>query len=328
MGASYARQLLAGLAAALLAVSPACVTSRSLAVETRAARASIVLPRDVRVRTGGRVITVPLEDYVLAAALSEVSPVNEAPATTARVFEVQAVMARTYVVAHLRRHAADGFDVCDTTHCQLYQPGRIATSRFAAAARAAVDATRGMVLMYADRPAEALFHADCGGHTAAASDVWGGAPVPYLRGASDEVPDDTHRAWQVSLGADRLRDALAPRTRSELGRRLRDIRVSQRDGSGRAEAIALEGDHTVTVRGESFRAAVTRAFGPQALQSTQFQVTRQGPNFVFEGRGYGHGVGLCQVGAAARARRGETLEEILTAYFPGASVGRAPARWD
>jgi stage II sporulation protein D len=326
MCAPLARRLVFALATALIAVSPACVTSRPLAVETRVSRPVLTLPREVRVRTGRRVIAVPLEEYVLATALSEVSPVDEAPATTARIFEVQAIIARTYVVAHLRRHADEGFDVCDTTHCQLYQPGRIATSRFATAARAAVETTRGVVLMYGDHPAETLFHADCGGHTASASDVWGGPAVPYLVGETDEVPDDTHRTWQVSLSADRLREALATRTRAELGRRLRDIRVSERDDSGRAEAIALEGDHTVTVRGESFRAAVTREFGPQALQSTHFDVTRSGGNFVFNGRGYGHGVGLCQVGAAARARRGESIDEILAAYFPGASVARASVR--
>ncbi len=326
MCASFARRLLLGLAAALVAVAPACVTSHPLAVETRVNRSSVTVPRVVRVRSAGRVTSVPLEDYVLATALSEVSPVNEAPATTARVFEVQAIIARTYVVAHLRRHADDGFDVCDTTHCQLYQPGRILTSRFAEVARAAVDATRGVVLTYGDRPAEALFHADCGGHTASANDVWGGPAVPYLTGENDEVPDETHRTWQISLAADRLRDALASGTRAQLGRHLLDIRVSQRDDSGRAEAIALHGDHVVTVRGESFRAAVTREFGPQALQSTHFEVARRGSEFVFSGKGYGHGVGLCQVGAAARARRGESVDEILAAYFPGASLATASPR--
>jgi stage II sporulation protein D len=318
---------LAGLILAALAVSTAaCVTTRPLAVESRRVQGRVTLPREIRVRASGVVRSVPLEDYVLATALSEVSPLNEAPATTARIFEVQAVIARTYVVAHLRRHADEGFDVCDTTHCQLYQPGRISTSRFADVARAAVEATRGIVLVFGDRPAEALFHADCGGRTASASDVWGGPSVPYLIGETDDVPDETHRSWEVSVPADRLRDALGASTRAQLGPRLTDIRVAERDASGRAEAIELKGAHAVTVRGESFRAAVTRAFGPQTLQSTRFDVARRGESFVFNGRGYGHGVGLCQVGAAARARRGESIEEILAAYFPGASAIRAGAR--
>ena len=61
---------------------------------------------------------------------------------------------------------AEGFDLCDGVHCQLYEPGRIRTSRFAAVARAAVERTAGMILAYSNRPAEVLFHADCGGHTA------------------------------------------------------------------------------------------------------------------------------------------------------------------
>ncbi len=83
MCASFARRLLLGLAAALVAVAPPCVTSHPLAVETRVNRSSVTVPRVVRVRSAGRVTSVPLEDYVLATALSEVSPVNEAPATTA-----------------------------------------------------------------------------------------------------------------------------------------------------------------------------------------------------------------------------------------------------
>jgi len=324
MCASATRSLCCLIVALIGVAGLGCVTSHPIAIEARVP-AAVSLPKNVRVRIGGRVASVPLEEYVLATALSEVSPVTEAPATTARIFEVQAIIARTYVVAHLRRHAQEGFDVCDTTHCQLYQPGRISTSRFADVARAAVEATRGVVLIYGNRPAEALFHADCGGHTASASDVWGGASVPYLVGENDAVPDETHRSWQSTLNADRVRDALAARTHTELGRRLREIRVSVRDDSGRAAAIDLQGDHAVTVRGESFRAALTREFGAEAIQSTRFDVTRSGANFVFSGRGYGHGVGLCQVGAAARARRGESVEEILAAYFPGASMRRSPA---
>jgi stage II sporulation protein D len=65
---------------------------------------------------------------------------------------------------------------------------------------------------------------------------------------------------------------------------------------------------------------VNAAFGPRALQSTRFTVTRSGSTFRFVGTGYGHGVGLCQVGAAARARLGESTEAILAAYFPGTTL--------
>ena len=82
----------------------------------------------------------------------------------------------------------------------------------------------------------------------------------------------------------------------------------------------------VTVRAEAFRGAVIEAFGTQTLQSTFFEVARQGTSFVFTGRGYGHGVGLCQVGAAARARRGDPVEDILATYFPGAAAAHGESR--
>ena len=92
--------------------------------------ATFAVPDVIRVRTEGRIVDVPIEDYVLGSALSELTPIGADPAAVARIFEVQTVLARTYAVAHLGRHQKDGFDLCDSTHCQLYQPGRIKTSRF------------------------------------------------------------------------------------------------------------------------------------------------------------------------------------------------------
>src|SRR5207344_896533 len=135
---------------------------------------STPVPDTVTVRTGGRVRSVPLDEYVLGAVLSEVTPVGESDATVARIYEVQAIVARTYALSQLGRHRQNGFDVCDTTHCQLYEPARIASSRFSDAARAAVARTTGRVLTFGGHIAEALFHADCGGSTTSADAVWGG----------------------------------------------------------------------------------------------------------------------------------------------------------
>src|SRR4029450_8010386 len=83
----------------------------------------VVAPPRVLVKAAGRIEPVRLEDYVLAAALSEVTPLNETPETVQRIYEVQAVLARTYAISHLGRHRADGFDLSDTTHCHLYERG-------------------------------------------------------------------------------------------------------------------------------------------------------------------------------------------------------------
>jgi stage II sporulation protein D len=284
---------------------------------------SIVLPEVVLVRSGGRISAVPLEDYVTASVLSEVSPTAESDETVARILQVQAVVARTYAVFELGRHRSEGFDLCDTTHCQLYEPARLKTSRFAQSVRAAVARTTGKILTYQGRAAEALFHADCGGYTAGANQVWGGMSVPYLLAAPDEVAALTHRTWQLTVPAEKLRLALNADPRTRIGKRLTSIEIRDRDISGRAAEIVLTGDVSQTVRGEDLRAVIGQALGDRAFLSTRFSVRRTATDYVFSGTGFGHGVGLCQIGAAARARRGDSIDSILGHYFPAAAVVQA-----
>lgn len=284
---------------------------------------ALATPRVLAVRTGGRVVAVPIEEYVLGSVIAEVSPLNQTPEVVDRVFHVQAVLARTYASAHVNRHRAEGFDLCDTSHCQLYAPGRLRTSRFASTARLAVQQTTGLVLAYSQRPIDALFHADCGGHTTGADAVWGGPQVPYLVPASDSLPSAAHREWTTTIAVDDLQSALNVDSRTRVGRKLSGIEIQKRDISGRASELVLAGDTPRIVRGEDLRAAINQRLGERAIQSTRFSVRHSGKTFVFRGTGFGHGVGLCQLGAAARARRGESVEEILSAYFKGARLARA-----
>jgi len=280
------------------------------------------VPEVVRVRTKGVIVSVPLEDYVLGSALAEATPVNDTLTAAERIYEVQAVLARTYATAHVGRHRAEGFDVCDATHCQLYDPARIKTSRFTAVAHEAVQRTSGEVLRYGRWPIDALFHADCGGSTAAADAVWGGPSLPYLMARRDDLPVISHRAWNFTTSGDALRDAFNRDGRTAVGVRLTGIEIVGRDDSGRAATIALRGEHDRVVRGEDLRAVLNRTLGDRAIQSTRFTLTRQAGSYAFAGSGFGHGVGLCQAGAAARARRGDSVAGILAAYFTGAQVSR------
>ena len=296
-----------------------CVISTAPLSAPRAA-ARVRLPEQVLVRSAGKVIAVDLEEYVVDAILSEVSPVGEAADVVDRILEVQSVIARTYAVAKLGRHRADGFDLCDSTHCQLYQPARRGSSRFAAAAVRAASRTASTVLTFDSQPIEALFHSDCGGMTASASEVWGGSPVPYLLAADDDLPEPTHRPWRVTANRDQLRAALNADPRTTVGRRLESITVTARDASGRAAGLDVRGERTFTVRGDVLRAVINRALGDRALLSTLFTVETRGSDYVFAGTGFGHGVGLCQRGAAARLRRGEGLADVLGRYYPGARL--------
>ncbi len=276
----------------------------------------------LQVRVNSRIQRVPLERYVLGAALSEVTPTGEAPAIVTRVYEVQAVIARTYALSHQRRHARDGFDLCDDTHCQLYQPERIRTSSFARAAEAAVERTRGQVLRAGNAIIDALFHADCGGHTTTPAAAWAGTNHPYLPAREDQVPGLRHRAWTFDASLADWRTLLNGDPRTSVGATLTRITIAATGPGDRVTALRLVGTRERIVTGEVLRSVVTAARGPRAIMSTRFTVDQTSASVRLTGTGFGHGVGLCQVGAIARARRGDSLEAILGHYYQGARLGK------
>lgn len=268
--------------------------------------------------------TVRVEDYVRAAAISEFAPPSGERDLIEQMLQVQAVIARTYALANRGRHARQGFDLCSTTHCQIYEPSRLKTSRWAEAAAIAVRQTAGAVVWHDGAPAVALFHADCGGHTTTSVNAWGGTERSYLNAVRDEGHDDSaHAHWTYAASTAAMLDAINADARSRVGSRLEAIGVVTRDSSGRALTVRLEGARDKVVRGEEFRGILARAFGPRAVRSTLFDVKRQGRDFIFSGQGYGHGVGLCQAGALARLRAGARPAEVLRHYYPGTALRAA-----
>jgi stage II sporulation protein D (peptidoglycan lytic transglycosylase) len=294
---------------------------------TRATLPSARAPEPTFIRVGvkeGNRITirkVPLETYVQATILSEFAPPSGEPEVIERMLEVQAVIGRTYAIAHLNRHGSDGFDVCATTHCQLFDPSRLTTSRWAPQAAEAVKRTTATVLWYGGAPANALFHADCGGRTSRADDVWTGEGRPYLVSLADDGPaTGSHATWRYDTNEAALLAALNKDSRTSVGASLKGIQVLERDEAGRAERIAIHGAVERIVRGEELRDVLSQTFGARAIKSTWFEVQRSGRSFSFEGRGFGHGVGLCQAGALARIRAGVKLAAVLQQYFPGTKL--------
>ena len=312
-----------GVIPLLLVLLAACATPP--AIDVRAPGPAV--PRFVRVKLSvsgaGRsaIQELPLEDYVQGAILSEFAPSAVEVSLAARMYEVQAIVSRTYAVANTGRHAAERYDLCATTHCQLYEPSRLRTSRWAKTAKAAAAATAGEVLWFGRAPAVALFHADCGGHTSAAASVWGGRDRPYLAAVLDNGPASAaHQAWHFEASQADLQRALNTNARTRVGGRLDTIEVLDRDAAGRAEYVALHGAREAIVRGEELRDVLARTFGARSVRSTRFTVRRDGARFTFEGRGFGHGVGLCQAGALARLRAGLTPADVLATYFPGTTI--------
>jgi stage II sporulation protein D len=273
----------------------------------------------VSVRTGppgSRGVTrVALETYVEGVVAAELSVRQLPPGAARAMLELQAVLARTFAVAHRGRHAAEGFDLCAGTHCQLYQPERVRA--VADVVVAAVAATRDLVLTHEGRPIVALYHADCGGRTSTGEAIWGGAALPYLRGVDDHGCLAPPRAWRFEATAEALAAALAGEDGLDVGGRLDAIDILETDDAGRVTELALEGSRSRLTRGEGLRRAVMAAFGPDSIRSPRFAVARDGQRFIFEGRGLGHGAGLCQRGALARLAAGETIADVLLHYYPG-----------
>ena len=283
---------------------------------------------ELRIRThDGKRRRMALDDYVRGAILPEAALSNLDDDAALRVAQVQAILARTYALSNLDRHAHDGFDLCATTHCQVYRHLDDWPPHLVRLAEEAVSSTRNVLVTHAGRPINAVFHADCGGHTSAADVVWSGAAPVYLRGAPDAFCiRDGAAPWRFETTVSALRRELNRSDRTRVGRRLDDLVVTRRDPAGRAARVALHGEHTVEVRGEHLRAAVLPRFGARSVKSTRFDVRREGDTVVFEGQGFGHGVGLCQVGARARALAGHSPRAILEHYYPGTDVGMPRSR--
>lgn len=278
----------------------------------------------VRVHSVAENVTreLPLEDFVLGVMRAEGTMETEPEALKAL-----ATAARTYALKNAGRHAKEGYDFCSTTHCQRFAyrdatVGERATTATEARLVEAVRATEGQVLRN-DRGQliDSYFGASCGGETADVASLWGTAPSNHLHGVRDEFCESgPHAHWTDSIRRPDLLRALQSDSRTDVGQRLDKVTVTKRDDTGRAEFITLEGEHRKIVRGWDFKIIVGRVLGWNVLKSSRFEIARAGPDFIFRGRGFGHGLGLCQEGAHVMAARGASYQRILEKYFPGATV--------
>jgi stage II sporulation protein D (peptidoglycan lytic transglycosylase) len=257
--------------------------------------------------------TIPLETYVARVLAGEAARDSQPAA-----LEALAIAIRTYAVVNRGLHNADGFDVCDQTHCQVVRTATAVTERAAAA-------TAGRVLMQRGVPVPIYYSASCGGHTEIPSAVWPNAKDPsYLPAQRDEACAGAP-VWSADLDAADL--ARAFRAAGFRGDRLSDLRILSRDVSGRVAKLRLVGMTPDEVSGQDLRSVAGRTLGWQHIKSTAFELKRDGNRFRFDGHGYGHGVGMCVIGSVNLAAAGQTAAQILSHYFPGLDIGTlgAPA---
>ena len=267
---------------------------------------------ELRHKSGGltAVNIVPIDGY-LRSVVPEEMPVD----WPAEAIKAQSVAARSFALASRGRHASEGYDLCTTTHCQLYT-GTTAAEK--SASNAAIKATRGEVLTYGGKPIEALFHTDSGGMTENSEAVWG-SHVPYLRAAKD-TPAKT-MPWTKTISRADLERKLAAKGH-DIGK-VRSIALSplaigraakDRTASGRVKTMTVKGTKgTATLSGTTWRSLL-------GLKSTLFDAKLAKDMVTFTGYGSGHGLGISQWGAERMATRGASYADILHHYYTGTKL--------
>jgi len=292
---------------------------------------------------GALVVANAVGEDRLLAGLVPAEMYADAPAAA---LEAQAIAARTELLQKIgRRNLTDPFLLCSSQQCQVYAGAGKEDPR----TTRAVEATRGMVLLRdGGGLVDVRYSASCGGHGEDNDAIWGGDPDPSLRGRVDRagggqaggmtrITDDNlgafldggRDAWcnQPRLGKARFRwtetvpaadlTARVATEHPEVGRVQRLI-ARQRGASGRIGVLAIEGDKgRAEVAGDLH---IRRLLG--GLKSTLFEVHREGDAFVFRGAGFGHGVGMCQMGAIGMADAGKPHAQILAHYFRGTHLHR------
>ncbi|TXI76984.1 MAG: SpoIID/LytB domain-containing protein [Flavobacteriales bacterium] len=248
---------------------------------------------------GGRLVlvnSVPLDAYTAGVVQAEAGREHRQ-----EYYKLQSVSCRTYALSNVRKHAPEGFELCDAVHCQVYHGACKVDS-----IKMAVEATHNMVLVDADiKLIHALFHSNCGGETMNAEDLWA-KREPYLRATVDTYcRSERNATWQRTL------------TKKEwVGYLERRFGVKTSDKSALAAVLNYEplcrdlylGNTTPLIPLKHVREDLK-------LKSTFFSVTTTGEQVVLNGRGFGHGVGLCQEGAMHMARDGKSYIEILRHYY-------------
>ncbi len=271
--------------------------------------------------------------------------------------KAQAIAARTYTLFNLNKHGNEGYNLCDTAHCQVYDgmDGEHEETN------KAIDETSGMVMTYNGNIIDAPYHSNSGGYTEDALEVWGNN-VPYLTAVNDEYSQGSPNSnWSFSMTSDEINIRLK-NSGINIGNVV-DMEVLETSPNGRVSKLKVSGTAGEEILNKD---KIRQVLGTTELKSTWFTVKREGDDrntksiyavdgentipqiidlansyiidgelnkrpsrgtkssntgdFIIEGKGYGHGVGMSQWGAKGMAESGYSCEEILKHYYTGVEI--------
>jgi stage II sporulation protein D len=263
----------------------------------------------ITVRAYGKKINVinvlSIEDYTKG-----VLPKEASASWNMEALKAQAVISRTYTLANLNKHSSQGFDLCSTTHCQVYGGAQ----EEALSCNTAVVYTKGEVLTYGGKLAQTVFHANCAGHTEDPKYVWGWKDSPaYLSGIKCKYcAGSPHSRWETALDEDFITKKLESagyKTGS-----VKSVKIKGKTKAGSAKEIEIKSANgTIVMNAYKFRLAVDA----WKIKSVTFEsIKKRDGKFVFKGKGWGHKVGLCQWGAKGMGDAGKSYKQILEYYYP------------
>ena len=251
---------------------------------------------------------LPIESYVRGVLYHEIS--HRWPM---EAIKAQAVATRTYALYHKRLHFRREYDLTNDIYSQVYGGRTSECLR----TNLAVERTEGQVLTYQGHLIPAYFHATCGGKTEDVTELWDHEPLAPLKGITCLFCQHSpHFHWEKELTFKEIEAAL--RAAGFSVRTIENIRVLDRNNSGRIKLleITLTDEQSRLISGKDFR----HALGPNRIKSNSFQIAVEGNKVRFTGRGWGHGVGLCQWGAQMMAEKKHDYQDILQYYYPGTTI--------
>ncbi len=252
---------------------------------------------------------VPLDQYLYSVLPSEVPT-----GWPGEFLKAQAVAARSFALYNRLNSKTAEYDLDSNVLSQMYKGVSIENKK----TNEAVDATENEVASKDGRVIQAFFHSNSGGRTASCEEVWGGK-LDYLRGVDDPYCNrEQHYKWELKIDRDKLSDVLA-KNKLKVGE-IYEIRILDRTGSGRVKIMKINGSGGSTeVLGKDFRAYA----GVDKIKSTNFTVETRDGRFIFEGRGWGHGVGLSQEGGKGMAEAGRNYKDIIRHFYQGVEIKKA-----
>jgi len=262
-----------------------------------------------------------IEDYLKGVVPCEIGKISKNLLEAAKA---QAVAARTYAYAHLNQYEELGFDLYATCQDQVYE-GIIAEDELT---NLAVDRTRGEILTFRKKPIEAKYSSTCGGRTADFNDAWPGNPPAYLRSVKcPYCKDSPHYHWRKVLSKKDFFSNLRVRLKKcgvqlSNDERIKKFKlVKNRKTKRVVKLIITTNKDCYIIPSYHLRTVLGDHNDPGGiLRSNLIDIKSRGNKIIIEGKGYGHGVGMCQFGAIEMARRGKGYKKILRHYYPGTRI--------